>query len=150
MTETDRHLSEPLLSALREESLVLLSTIDYETGAPNVSAISWVYAMDSETIRFAVDRRSRIVPNIQGQGAVVMTLLTNGTVNAISGNARIHVDPMEEVPLKLACIEVKVDAVRDAMFYGARISVEPAYEKTYDKRAADKLDNQVFSAMQKA
>lgn len=150
MTEAARHLSEPLLSALREETLVLLTTIDYETGAPNVSAISWVYAMDSETIRFAVDRRSRIVSNIQGQGAVVLTVLTNGTVNAISGKANILVDPMEEVPLKLACIEVKVESVRDAMFYGARISVEPAYEKTYDKRAAEKLDNQVFSAIRKA
>jgi hypothetical protein len=36
------------------------------------------------------------------------------------------------------------------MFYGARLSVVPDYEKTYDKRAADKLDGQVFAAMRKA
>jgi hypothetical protein len=36
------------------------------------------------------------------------------------------------------------------MFYGARLSATPEYEKTYDKRAADKLDGQVFAAMKKA
>jgi hypothetical protein len=150
MTQTPTHLSNELLPPLQKEPLVLLSTIDFETGSPNVSAISWVYAMDPETIRFAVDNRSRIVSNIRGKSGVVLTFMANGTVNAVSGEAKILVDTLEEVPLKLACIEVKVHAVRDAMFYGARITVEPVYEKTYDKRAAEKLDNQVFSAMKKA
>ncbi len=36
------------------------------------------------------------------------------------------------------------------MFYGSKISSEPAYEKTYDKNAADRLDRQVIEAMRKA
>jgi hypothetical protein len=51
---------------------------------------------------------------------------------------------------KAACIEVEVEALRDAMYYGSRISAMPEVEKTYDKRAADKLDAQVFAALQKA
>jgi hypothetical protein len=150
MTETPNHLSSELLPPLQKEPLVLLSTIDFETGFPNVSAISWVYATDPHTIRFAVDNRSRIVSNIRKKGGVVLTFMANGTVNAVTGEAKILVETLEEVPLKLACIETKINAVRDAMFYGARISVLPQYEKTYDKRAAEKLDNQVFSAMKKA
>jgi hypothetical protein len=150
MTETPNYLSEELLPYLQKETLVLLSTIDFETGAPNVSAISWVYAMDTQTVRFAVDHRSRIVSNVREKAGVVLTFMGNGTVNTVSGEARLITEALEEVPLKLACVEVKIQAVRDAMFYGSRISVEPRYEKTYDKRAAEKLDNQVFSAIKKA
>lgn len=150
MSETNNLLPEELLSPLRSESLVLLSTIDHETGSPNVSAISWVHAVDEQTIRFAVDNRSRIVTNVKNHNGVVLTFMANSTVNAISGEATIIRETLEEVPLKLACVEVKVSAVRDAMFYGARLTTLPQYEKTYDKRAAEKLDNQVFSAMKKA
>jgi hypothetical protein len=37
--------------------------------------------------------------------------------------------------------------VRDVMFYGSKIVVEPQYDKTYDKNAAAKLDAQVMDAM---
>lgn len=148
--ETPNQLSQELLLSLRKETLVLLSTVDAETGHPNVSAISWVYAMDEGKIRFAVDHRSRIVTNIRGNAGVVLTFMAQGSVHAVSGTANLIAENLEEVPLKLACLEVSVDAVRDVMFYGSRISVEPEYEKTYDKRAAEKLDNQVFTAMKKA
>lgn len=149
MSETPNYLSEELLPYLQKETLVLLSTIDFETGAPNVSAISWVYATESQIVRFAVDQRSRIVSNVRHKPSVALTIMGNGTVNTIAGDAHIIAETLEEVPLKLACIEVKINAVRDAMFYGSRISVEPQYEKTYDKRAAGRLDNQVFSAIKK-
>jgi len=57
---------------------------------------------------------------------------------------------LDGVPFKLSCFDIHVEQVRDAMFYGSRLSVAPEYEKTYDKRAAEKLDNQVFAAMKKA
>ena len=40
-----------------------------------------------------------------------------------------------------------VQEVRDVMFYGAKLAIEPTYEKTYDLRAAKKLDNQVLVGM---
>ena len=54
------------------------------------------------------------------------------------------------MPIKLSCIDIDVEEVREAMFYGSRITVAPEFEKTYDKRAADKLDGQVFAALKKA
>jgi hypothetical protein len=150
MSEIVTVLSPKLISQLQQESLVLLSTIDSEFGGPVTNAISWVYAPDEKTVRFAVDGRSRIVANVRANGLANVSLFADGSVHAVYGKARVVKDALEEVPFALVCIDIEVEAVRDAMFYGARISVEPEYEKTYDKRAAEKLDNQVFAAMKKA
>jgi predicted pyridoxine 5'-phosphate oxidase superfamily flavin-nucleotide-binding protein len=150
MAENVTALPEQLLSALQKEKLLLLSTIDFETGAPTMSAVSWVYAMSPETIRFAVDARSRLVTNMKNNPLITLTYIGSGSVYAVYGSARIVTDSLEGVPFPLCCVDLQVKSVKDAMFYGARISVEPEYEKTYDKRAAEKLDGQVFAAMKKA
>ena len=150
MAEAMQQLNEGLFSAFQKETLVLLGTIDHESGSPSVSAISWIAAPDETHLRFAVDARSRMVANVQAHGQVSVTTFANQTVYTVYGQAKVITTELEDVPLKLACVEVQIQAVRDAMFYGSRISVEPEYEKTYDKRAAEKLDGQVFAAMKKA
>jgi hypothetical protein len=150
MAEALTALTEQLLSTLQKETLIILNTIDAETGSPNVNAISWVYAVNPTTIRFAVDARSRIVSNLSIEPKATLSIFGGGSVHAVYGKAVLKSEALEGVPFKLACFDVEIDVIRDAMFYGARISVEPEYEKTYDKRAADKLDGQVFEAMKKA
>ncbi|MEF3305508.1 pyridoxamine 5'-phosphate oxidase family protein [Paenibacillus sp. GYB003] len=150
MAETITALSEQQMAQLQKEKLVLLATVDAESGFPSVSAISWVYAGGADRIRFAIDQRSRIVANMTKHPKVTLTFFGDGKVNAVYGTAAVVTEALEGVPFKLACYDVSVEAVRDAMFYGSRISVEPEYEKTYDKRAAEKLDGQVFAAMKKA
>jgi nitroimidazol reductase NimA-like FMN-containing flavoprotein (pyridoxamine 5'-phosphate oxidase superfamily) len=138
-----------LYKTLQRERFVTISTVDFETGGPNVSAISWVFAPNQENIVFAVDNRSRIVQNINKNPLIVLNLLANESTYSIHGEARIKVEKLEEVPLKLALVEILVKEVRDVMFYGSKISVEPKYEKTYDKEAAVKLDRQVMEAIKK-
>jgi hypothetical protein len=150
MSETITALSDSLFNQLQKEKFVLLNTIDAETGGPTSNAISWIYAVNPNTLRFAVDQRSRIVANAKQNPNVIVTFFGSGTVNAVYGKASIVTEALPEVPFKLTCMDISIEAVRDAMFYGAKISVEPEYEKTYDKRAAEKLDGQVFSAMKKA
>jgi hypothetical protein len=150
MAETVTALSEQLMNHFKKEKLALLSTIDAETGVPSQNAISWACAVSPGTIRFALDQRSRIVANVRSHPLASLTVFADGSVHAISGRVSIVVDALEGVPFKLACLDLNIDAVRDVMFYGSRISAEPEYEKTYDKRAADKLDGQVFDAMKKA
>ncbi|WP_019120740.1 pyridoxamine 5'-phosphate oxidase family protein [Brevibacillus massiliensis] len=148
MAETvAQSLSEELYSLLQKERFILLGTIDHESGAPTLSAISWTFAPTHQQIRFAVDNRSRILANIKKEPKVVLNLIGNGSTYSINGHAKVAVERMEGVPLKLAMIEVTIDTVRDVMFYGSRISVEPQYEKTYDKNAAAKLDQQVMTAL---
>ncbi|MCZ8511203.1 pyridoxamine 5'-phosphate oxidase family protein [Paenibacillus filicis] len=150
MAETITALSQQLFDSLQQEAFALLGTVDHESGGPGVNAISWLFAVDEKTVRFAVDARSRIVANIRNNPQVNLTYIGAGSVHAIYGEAALVTEALEEVPFKLACFDIGVTSVRDAMFYGARISCAPEYEKTYDKRAADKLDTQVFHAMKKA
>jgi hypothetical protein len=143
-------LTDDLFQLLQKELFVTIATVDHETGGPNVSAISWVFAPTKEAIRFAVDNRSRIVQNIKANSQVVLNIIGNESTYSISGLAAVKVEKLEEVPLKLALIEIQIKEVRDVMFYGSKISIAPQYEKTYDKEAAEKLDNQVMNAMKKA
>lgn len=142
-------LTEDLLPLLREERYVLVATVDHETGGTNVNAISWIYATDESHVKFSVDNRSRIVENLKKHPLVTLTVIGAGSTYAVVGEAKVIEEKMEDIPLKLALIEITVTEVRDVMFYGSRITAEPKYEKTYDKEAAEKLDNQVMSAMKK-
>lgn len=148
--QVEPKLIEPLLNELQKEKFVTLSTIDFETGGPNVSAISWVFAKNDETIYFAVDNRSRIVQNINNNPKIVINIIANESSYSISGEATVKYEKMEDVPLKLALIELKITEVRDVMFYGAKITSEPQYDITYDKNAAERLNKQVKEAMKKA
>ncbi|GIO06579.1 hypothetical protein J31TS6_26070 [Brevibacillus reuszeri] len=151
MAETvSRSLSEELFALLQQERFITLGTIDHESGAPSLSSLSWTYAPNVESIRFAVDNRSRILTNIAKEPQVVLHLIGAGSSFAINGKAVLKTERLEEVPLKLAMVEITIETIRDIMFYGSRISVEPQYEKTYDKNAAAKLDNQVMTALKNA
>jgi hypothetical protein len=150
MNELLTALPEELYTLLQKEAFVLLGTIDSETHGPASNAISWLYAIDKGKLRFAVDHRSRLINNLKQQPQVTVTLIGAGSVHTIYGKAAMVTEALEDVPFKLSCFDIAIDIVRDSMFYGAKISVAPEYEKTYDKRAAEKLDGQVFSAMKKA
>lgn len=148
--KVENTLSNELLSFLKKEQYVLLSTIDHETNGPNVSAISWLYAIDNKTIVFAVDLKSRIVKNIKANHQVSITLIGNESTYSINGITKVIEEPMPSVPLKLAKVHMTINEVRDVMFYGAKVSVEPAYEKTYDPEAAAKLDRSVMIELKKS
>jgi len=150
VNQVEAKLIQPLYDQLQSERFVTLATIDFETGGPNVSAVSWILASDEDTILFAVDNRSRIIQNIQQNNQVVVNLIANESTYSISGQASVIQEKLEEVPLKLALVQINIAEVRDVMFYGSKIVVEPQYDKTYDKVAAARLDKQVMDAMRKA
>lgn len=147
--QVEPRLIKPLYDELQKERFVTLATVDFETGGPNVSAISWVYAKDEGTIYFAVDNRSRIIQNIQQNNQVILNVIANESTYSIQGEAVVKEERMQDVPLKLALIEISIKEVRDVMFYGSKIVTEPQYDKTYDKDAAARLDKQVMDAMKK-
>ncbi|MGD6803527.1 hypothetical protein FZC79_02290 [Rossellomorea vietnamensis] len=150
MNRIETKLIPALFEELQNEKLISVSTVDHETGGPNLSAISWVYAESEESILFVVDSRSRIIKNVEGNPRVVLNIIANESSYAISGKAKMKTEKLLNVPLNLSLISLEIEEVRDVMFYGSRISVEPQYEKTYDKEAAGRLDRQVIEAMKKA
>lgn len=150
MADTNTALTEALFNQLQKENFVLLHTVDSESGSPTSNAISWIYAINVNRLRISLDSRSRLIANLKAHPAVCVTLFGEGSVHVMYGQAHFVTDRLEGVPFPLACVEIEVETVRDAMFYGARLSVLPETEKTYDIRAAERLDNQVFDAMRKA
>lgn len=143
-------LFQPLLSELQKKQFVILSTVDFESGAPDVNAISWVYAKDERTIVFAVAAKSKIVQNIEHSNQAVITLIANESTYSISGETSVKKQQIEGITLKLSLIELHIKEVRDVMFYGSKIISKPQYETTYDQEAADKLDQQVIEALRQA
>ncbi|KAA0560223.1 pyridoxamine 5'-phosphate oxidase family protein [Rossellomorea aquimaris] len=148
--QVEPSLIPALFEEFQSEKFVTLATIDHQTHGPNVSAISWIYAKDEHTLLFAVDQRSRIVENIKNNPLAVVNLIANESTYSISGKAGVSEEKLAGVPLKLTLVKLAINEVRDVMFYGSKISTEPAYVKTYDKAAADRLDRQVIEAMKKA
>ncbi|GGC80256.1 hypothetical protein GCM10007216_08480 [Thalassobacillus devorans] len=145
--QVEQTLNDKQYELLQQETFMLLSTYHEETRSPMVNAISWVYAKDRRTLVFAVDNRSVIVRNIKSAPKVVLTLIDADSTYSIKGEGKVLTERMEEIPLKLAKIEVDIEEVRDVMFYGAKISKGPDYDKTYDEKAAAKLDRQVMTSL---
>lgn len=148
--QVEPRLIQSLYEEMQRERFVTLATVDYETGGPNVNAISWILAKDDRTLNFAIDNRSRNLKNINKNNKVVINLIANESTYSIQGNAYVREERLPDVPLKLALVEVTINEVRDVMFYGSKIVAEVRYDKTYDKKAAQKLDSQVMEAMKKA
>ncbi|WP_342430464.1 pyridoxamine 5'-phosphate oxidase family protein [Neobacillus sp. FSL H8-0543] len=148
--QVEPKLIKALYDELQQERFVTLATVDYETGAPSVNSISWIFAKDDSTILFAIDNRSRIVQNIAENNQVVINIIANESTYAILGDASVKEEKLNDVPLKLALVEVAIKEVRDVMFYGSKITADPEYDKTYDKNAAARLDKQVMEAIKKA
>ncbi|OXS78773.1 hypothetical protein B1B05_07465 [Domibacillus enclensis] len=138
-----------LFEALQKEQLAFFSTVDAETGAPFMNAVSWVYALNDETLRIAVDSRSKIIDNIVENPLVSLAVFAAQSTYTISGTARLVSSQLKDVPLKASVIEMTIAGVRDVMFYGSKIAVEPSYEKTYDLQAAQKLDAQIMEALKR-
>jgi uncharacterized pyridoxamine 5'-phosphate oxidase family protein len=148
--QVEKKLIKPLYDELQKERFVTLATIDFETGSPDVNAISWILAKNENTIYFAVDNRSKIIQNINHNQMAVINIIANGSTYSIKGETNVKQEKLNGVPLKLALVEMKINEVRDVMFYGSEIIQEPQYDKTYDRDAALKLDKKVMDAMKKA
>lgn len=146
--EVQNSLTPELQAYLEGEKLILLSTID-EDSKPNVNAISWVKSYSEKKIRFTVTNNSRIVQNIKNNPNVVFTVIGLETVYSINGKATILEEIMEGVNMRLSKIEVEIEAIFESMFWGAKITQEPQYEKTYNPEKAKKLDEEVYAALMK-
>lgn len=143
----EQYLVPDLFEALQKEKMAFLSTVDADTGAPFMNAISWVFAVDETTLRIAVESKSKILNNIKKTPLVSLAVFAGESTYTISGKARVAQERLKEIPLKASMIEIAISQVRDVMFYGSKIAVEPIYEKTYDLQAAEKLDQQVMKAL---
>lgn len=150
MAETAVALTDLQRTQLEQQTIVLLATINAENGFPDIKAISWVHPMDGSRIRFALNQRSATVGNLVRHPLTTLTYFCGDTVYTLYGHAKLVTDDLPGVPFRIACFDLQLESIRDAMFHGSRISVLPEFENTYDERAASRLDGQVLDAMKKA
>lgn len=147
MTEATACLAPELHQFLQQPRIVQLSTLDAQTGGPFANVISWVLARTPETIRLMGDTRTRFMQNIQADGRVALTVLGAGGAWTVYGTARVLAERTPGVPIPLALVEVTGLQVFPALFFGARLTVEPQWEVTYDRTQAERFDQTVFDAM---
>ena len=107
---------------LQLEPFVLLHTIDADSGSPTSSAISWIYAVDRTTLRFAIDGRSRLVGEYGFESGSKRNVFAPGTVQTIYGTAKLAFGSIGRSTLQARMLRHRHRAIRDAMFYGARLS----------------------------
>jgi uncharacterized pyridoxamine 5'-phosphate oxidase family protein len=140
-------LTTEQMELINSDTLVLISTLDKETGTPSISAISWVKAFREDKVRFCVTNNSRIVTNIKENPRITLCMIGLETVYSIVGTCNILAEKMADVTMPLTKIEVQISGIYNSMFWGAKITQPPKFEKTYDPVKAKALDEQVYASL---
>lgn len=147
MAKVEHQLTNEMVAYLQGGSVVLLNAVEPTSNNIYTTALSWVYAIDAKTIRFAIDSKSDFISIIESDPRVVLNFVGLESTYSVNGNATVKVKQTEGLTLKLALVEVEVQAVRDIMFYGGKITHDPAFTKTYNADLIVKLDNEVKGAL---
>lgn len=140
-------LTEAMVDHLQGKSLVFLQAVQPEDQSIYSTALSWVYATDQSTVYFAIDSKSKLIDILQQNPHVTLNLIVSESTYAISGKATLKERKAEGVSINLALLEIKVEEVREIMFFGGKVVTEPAFIKTYDQKLIDKLDREVSQAV---
>jgi hypothetical protein len=148
MPKPEKQLQEQLVESLQGEKIVYVMTTDAESNRPQLSAVSWLVAgQDGKTVKFAVGHNASSADNISKNPAIVLGVTAAGSCYAIRGKGKVS--DIYERTIKLRVVTVQVEEVEDVMFYGGKVTTEPAYEKTYDPALAKKIDDEVYALLKK-
>ena len=141
-----KKLNSELIKLLQGEKIISLITNDVKTGQPDLAMISWVVAnSEGDRINFAIGHNASSARNIQNDPNVILGVIGAGSCFAIKGNGKVS--EIIEGTIKIRIVSVEIESVEDVMFYGGKVTMEPEYEKTYNKELAEKLDNEVYGVL---
>lgn len=145
MPKSFETLPDFLVEALKREVIVSMITVNADTEA-EVSGVSWVLASeDGKKVAIATGHKGSSITNLQQNPKITLGVIANESFYSIKGIASIS--EVEEKSMKYRVITVDVKEVEDAIFYGGKIVQEPVYEKTYDPKLIEKLDNEVHELL---
>jgi hypothetical protein len=136
--KVEQSLSSHQLDALSRLPLVLLITHDQSKHWPITHAISWVYATDSQTVRFAIEADSHLVKTLREHPVFTLLFFAEQSTHSLTCTDVKSFTPQEPLPLSLSFYEGRVEEVRVIFFYGASVTQRPTIEKTYDEQAAER------------
>ena len=147
MKTVETNLSQEMEELLQGQTLVLCHTYSKSLGKVISTALSWVFAIDSKTVRFALDFKSKIVEAVNDKSEITLSFVGSESVYSLSGPSRVRVEKTQDMTLKMAIIEIEVEDLRDITFYGAQITQKPQFIKTYKESLIKRLDNEVKEAI---
>jgi hypothetical protein len=105
-------LSQQVIDLLnRDVTIVIVATVD-EDGSPRTAPFGWVYAPDSQHLRFATSRGHDTYKNIVRNGRVMVCLLEEENIAlSIKGNAKVCKDPLDSWQ-HMAMVEIDITAIK--------------------------------------
>jgi predicted pyridoxine 5'-phosphate oxidase superfamily flavin-nucleotide-binding protein len=109
--EARTELPEEVLRYLEGGRLVVAATVG-DDGAPYTMVMNSVIALDSRTLRFALDRRTQTLKNLYENPAIMLEVIGDGFIYGVRGRAEILRETMEHAPVPSALVEVAVEAVK--------------------------------------
>ena len=148
MNQPQSELTKEMVDALQGKTLVLLQAVDPASLDIYSTALSWVYARDTQTIHFAIDYKSPFLQIVKQNPKVALHFIGLESAYRIAGQASILTEKAEDISIHLALVKVSVTEVRDIMFYGGKVVTDPAFVKTYKPSLIEKLDREVEQALQ--
>lgn len=147
MQKVLHELNPEMKDCLQGQTIVLLNVLEKESNSIYSTALSWVFALDKRTIRFAIDAKSDFVKMLEEDPRLVLQFVGPESIYSITAKASVKVRQTEGLTLKLALLECEIEEIRDIIFYGGKIVSQPAYVKTYNPDLVKKLDNEVKEAI---
>ncbi len=107
----DDTLPDDLVAYLTGGQLTVAATID-AAGNPYTMVMNSAIAVDAHTIRFALDRRTHSLKNIEANGRIMFEIIGDGMAYGVRGTATVLRETMEHAPIASALIEVAVEQVK--------------------------------------
>ncbi len=138
-------LPENLVKSMEELTPCVVATVD--DNKPYSTFISWLIAIDEETLRMAVSSDAKTTKNIKKNPNVSIEVFDKDTAVSISGVANIIQDEIPTIPFPVSVIEIKVENVYDNLFPGGTITGKIPFVHVGDVQKAEELDNLVLEAL---
>ena len=118
-----------------------------ENGKPYTTFITWLIAKDDNTLRFAANKDSRTIKNIQNNPNVAIEVFDKDTALSIQGKAKVIKDEIEDIPFPVSVVEVNVENVTDNLFPGGTVEGQIPFKHTGDIQKAEELDQKVLEEL---
>ncbi len=138
-------LPDNLVKSMQELTPCVVATV--EENKPYSTFISWLIAIDNETLRMAVSSDAKTTKNIKNNPNVSIEVFDKDTAVSISGVANIIQDEIPTLPFPVSVIEIKVQNVYDNLFPGGTITGKIPFTHTGNIEQAEELDNMVLEAL---
>ena len=145
MTQTI--LTKEWVDTFNRSPLIGVITVNPDTLESQINAVSWSRA-NEETgqIRIAVGHQSECIEYLQKGSPITLGLIDQKGYYMFRGKAKLS--DLKKDTIKYYVIDCLIEEIKDVMFYGGAINQAPTYIKTYDASLAEKIDNEIYQALQ--